>query len=104
MIPVSTWFPELGHATEITLRNLLNQVSGYSDDYTEDYLTPEMAAPIDTYTLIKEWTAKPLDFKPGTKWQYSNTNYGLAALIVQKVAGRAVLPVSARACAPSCGV
>ena len=46
-----------------------------------------MAAPIDTYTLIKEWAAKPLDFKPGTKWQYSNTNYGLAALIVQKVAG-----------------
>ncbi len=46
-----------------------------------------MAAPIDTYALIKEWTAKPLDFKPGTKWQYSNTNYGLAALIVQKVAG-----------------
>jgi D-alanyl-D-alanine carboxypeptidase len=85
--PVSTWFPELGHASEVTLRNLLNQVSGYSDDYTEDYLTPEMAAPIDTYTLIKEWAAKPLDFKPGTKWQYSNTNYGLAALIVQKVAG-----------------
>ncbi len=30
--PVSTWFPEFGHAGEITLRNLLNQVSGYSDD------------------------------------------------------------------------
>ena len=85
--PVSTWFPELGHAREITLRMLLNQVSGYSDDYTEDYLTPEMAAPIDPYALIKEWTAKPLDFAPGTRWQYSNTNYGLAGLIVQKVAG-----------------
>ncbi len=85
--PVFTWFPELGHAHEVTLRNLLNQVSGYSDDYTEDYLTPEMAAPIDPYALIKEWTAKPLDFAPGTRWQYSNTNYGLAALIVQKVSG-----------------
>jgi CubicO group peptidase (beta-lactamase class C family) len=85
--PVSTWFPEFGHAHEITLRMLLNQVSGYSDDYTEDYLTPEMAAPIDPYALIEEWTAKPLDFPPGTRWQYSNTNYGLAGLIVQKVAG-----------------
>ena len=85
--PISTWFPELGHAREITLRMLLNQVSGYSDDYTEDYLTPEMAAPIDPYALIQEWTAKPLDFAPGTRWQYSNTNYGLAGLIVQKVAG-----------------
>jgi D-alanyl-D-alanine carboxypeptidase len=85
--PVSTWFPELGHSHDITLRQLLNQVSGYSDDYTEDYLTPEMAAPIDPYKLIQEWTAKPLDFAPGTRWQYSNTNYGLAGLIVQKVAG-----------------
>ncbi|SFS03583.1 CubicO group peptidase, beta-lactamase class C family [Granulicella pectinivorans] len=85
--PVSTWFPEFGHSSEITLRMLLNQVSGYSDDYTEDYLTPEMAAPIDPYKLIQEWTAKPLDFAPGTRWQYSNTNYGLAGLIVQKVAG-----------------
>jgi CubicO group peptidase (beta-lactamase class C family) len=85
--PVSTWFPELAHSREITLRMLLNQVSGYSDDYTEDYLTPEMAAPASTYAIVKEWTSHPLDFTPGTKWQYSNTNYGLAGLIVQKVAG-----------------
>ncbi len=86
--PVSTWFPELAHAQEITLRNLLNQVSGYSDDYTEDYLTPEMATATTPLALVTRWTSKPLDFAPGTKWQYSNTNYGLAALIVEKVAGQ----------------
>jgi D-alanyl-D-alanine carboxypeptidase len=83
--PVSTWFPELAHSQEITLRMLLNQVSGYSDYYTEDYLTPEMATPTNPLDLVKRWTSKPLDFQPGTKWQYSNTNYGLAALIVEKV-------------------
>ena len=73
---------------EITLRMLLNQVSGYSDDYTEDYLTPEMATATTPLAIVKKWTSMPLDFQPGTKWQYSNTNYGLAALIVEKVAGQ----------------
>jgi CubicO group peptidase (beta-lactamase class C family) len=85
--PVATWFPGLAHSREMTLRMLLNQVSGYSDDYTEDYLTPEMATPTTPMAMVKKWTDKPLDFQPGTKWQYSNTNYGLAALIVEKVAG-----------------
>lgn len=85
--PVSTWFPDVEHAKAVTLRMLLNQVSGYSDYYTEDYLTPELATPADPVAMMKRWTSKPLDFAPGTKWQYSNTNYLLAALIVQKVAG-----------------
>jgi CubicO group peptidase (beta-lactamase class C family) len=86
--PVSTWLPDLGHAREVTLRQLLNQVSGYSDYYTEDYLTPEMATKIAPIDLAKEWAARPLDFVPGTKWQYSNTNYLIAGLIVEKVAAQ----------------
>jgi CubicO group peptidase (beta-lactamase class C family) len=85
--PVSTWFPELAHSHEVTLRNLLNQISGYSDYYTEDYLTPEMATKTTPLALVTRWASRPLDFAPGTKWQYSNTNYGLVALIVEKVAG-----------------
>ncbi|MBS1800036.1 MAG: beta-lactamase family protein [Acidobacteria bacterium] len=85
--PVSTWFPELAHSSEITLRNLLNQVSGYEDYYTEDYLLPELAQPTDSYALVKRWTSHPLNFAPGTQWQYSNTNYVLAGLIVQKASG-----------------
>jgi CubicO group peptidase (beta-lactamase class C family) len=37
--------------------------------------------------LINTWAKKPLDFDPGTKWQYSNTNFVLAALIVEKASG-----------------
>jgi CubicO group peptidase (beta-lactamase class C family) len=36
---------------------------------------------------MSRWARKPLDFAPGTKWQYSNTNYVIAAVIVEKVAG-----------------
>ena len=61
--PVSTWFPELAHSQEITLRNLLNQVSGYEDYYTEDYLLPELAQPTDSYALVKRWTSHRLNFR-----------------------------------------
>jgi len=86
--PVSTWFPELAHSHDITLRNLLNQVSGYEDYYTEDYLLPELAQPTSSYELVKRWTSHPLNFAPGTRWQYSNTNYVLTGLIIEKVTGQ----------------
>ena len=85
--PISTWLPELEHSHDVTLRMLLNQVSGYSDNYTEDYLTPEMATPTNALDSVKRWTSKPLDFVPGSKWQYSNTNYMLAGLIVERASG-----------------
>src|SRR5437764_388663 len=38
--------------------------------------------------ILQGWARKPLDFEPGTKWQYSNTNYTIAGLIVERVAGK----------------
>jgi D-alanyl-D-alanine carboxypeptidase len=37
---------------------------------------------------VHEFAGKALDFEPGTQWQYSNTNFVIAALIVQKVSGK----------------
>ena len=85
--PIAKFFPELTRAKDITIRNLLTMTSGYEDFAPQDYIIPAWlheAQPID---IIHEWAEKPLDFEPGTKWQYSNTNFVLAALIVQKVSG-----------------
>jgi D-alanyl-D-alanine carboxypeptidase len=85
--PVAKWFPELTRAKDVKVRNLLTHTSGYSDYAPQDYTIPAWTKPVDPTKLVKEWAGKPLDFEPGTQWQYSNTNFVLAALIVEKVSG-----------------
>lgn len=84
---VSKWYPSFTGADTVTLRNLLTHTSGYSDYAPQDYTIPAWTKPIKSEVLIREWATKPLDFEPGTKWQYSNTNFQLAALIVEKASG-----------------
>ncbi|HEX7158415.1 MAG TPA: serine hydrolase domain-containing protein [Edaphobacter sp.] len=85
--PVAKWFPELTRAKEVTVRNLLTHTSGYSDYAPQDFTIPAWTKPTKPIDIVNEWARKPLDFDPGTKWQYSNTNFVLAALIVEKVSG-----------------
>jgi CubicO group peptidase (beta-lactamase class C family) len=84
---VSKWFPELTRANEVTIRELLSHTSGYEDYAPQDYTIPLWRTPVNPLELIHKWAEKPLDFDPGTEWQYSNTNFVLAALIVQKASG-----------------
>jgi D-alanyl-D-alanine carboxypeptidase len=84
---VSKFFPELTRANEVTIRELLSHTSGYEDYYPQDYTIPLWLTPVNPLDLVHKWAEKPLDFDPGTEWQYSNTNFVLAALIVQKVSG-----------------
>src|SRR5205823_13899922 len=45
-----------------------------------------------TSTLFPYTTLfRSLDFEPGTKWQYSNTNYVIAGVIVEKASGMPLL-------------
>jgi CubicO group peptidase (beta-lactamase class C family) len=85
--PVAKFFPELTRARDVTLLNLLTHTSGYQDYAPQDYTIPAWKLPGDPLAVVHEFAAKPLDFEPGTQWQYSNTNFVIAALIVQKVAG-----------------
>lgn len=87
--PVAKWFPELTRSKDVTVRMLLSHTSGYSDYAPQDYTIPEWMKPADPLKLVQKWAERPLDFEPGTKWQYSNTNFVLAALIVEKVSGQA---------------
>lgn len=85
--PVSKYFPELTRAADVKLRNLMTMTSGYEDFAPQDYSIPAWYQPRNPADTVKEWAGKPLDFEPGTEWQYSNTNYVLLSLIVEKVTG-----------------
>ncbi|MFL6281682.1 MAG: serine hydrolase domain-containing protein [Pyrinomonadaceae bacterium] len=88
---VSKYVPDLTRAGDITIRQLLSHTSGYQDYWPQDYVMPMMLQPITARKLLDTWAHKPLDFEPGTKWQYSNTNYVIAGAIVEKVSGRPLL-------------
>lgn len=85
---VGKWLPDLTRANEITIRQVLSMTSGYQDYAPQDYMIPDWEKPISAQQILDRWARIPLDFEPGTKWQYSNTNYVVAGYIVEKVSGR----------------
>jgi CubicO group peptidase (beta-lactamase class C family) len=89
---VSKWLPELTRANEVTIRQLLSMTAGYQDYWPQDYVFTDMQRPTTAQAIMKRWAGKPLDFDPGTKWQYSNTNYVIAGVIVERVAGKPLVP------------
>src|SRR5215471_9856785 len=81
---VAKYVPNLTRGNEVSIRQLLSHTSGYQDYWPQDYVPPFMSQPIAAEKILDLWARKPLDFDPGTKWQYSNTNYVIAGLIVEK--------------------
>jgi D-alanyl-D-alanine carboxypeptidase len=88
---VGTFLPDLTQADKVTIRQLLSHTSGYQDFYAQDYMLPMILQPTTPLKTASLWARKPLDFESGTKWQYSNTNYVIAGLIVEKASGMPLL-------------
>lgn len=84
---VSRFFPDLTRADDITIRDLLSHTSGYTDLWPQDYVMPFMKSPTTPEHIVETWGKKPLDFEPGTKWQYSNTGFTMVGAIIHKVTG-----------------
>ncbi|MFE6593690.1 serine hydrolase domain-containing protein [Streptomyces sp. NPDC057781] len=99
---VDTWLPGVvrGNGNDgrlISLRQLLNHTSGipsYTADpeflergFTEKFLEHRY----DTYPpeqLVDIAMRQKPPFDPGTAWSYSNTNYVLAGMVIEKASGR----------------
>jgi len=88
---VGKYVPGLTRGDDVTIRQILSHTSGYQDYWPEDYLMTPMMKPATAQYILDTWAKKPLDFEPGTKWQYSNTNYVIAGLIVEKVSGQKLM-------------
>jgi len=70
----------------VTVRQLLEQTSGIPE-YLDgaDVVDAASTHPATYATILDRVSAKPLDFPPGTRWEYSNTNYILLGRIVEFV-------------------
>jgi D-alanyl-D-alanine carboxypeptidase len=88
---VIRWLPDLTRAGDVTIRQILSMTSGYQDFWPQDYVMPMMMQPVTAPEIAAGWAKKALDFEPGAKWQYSNTNYVIAGMIAEKVAGMPLL-------------
>ena len=84
---VSRWLPELPGGNLITIRQLLSHTSGLQDFWPQDYSFAAMEQPVVPMDIVRRWGMKPLDYTPGTRWQYSNTGYVVAGLIAEKAGG-----------------
>lgn len=87
---VATYVPELAEGRRITIYQLLVQTSGLPD-YAEDPTgSPTKAVPKTPLEMV-EWIgrlSKAMQFEPGSKWAYSNSNYVLLGLIAERVGKR----------------
>ncbi|MFB4268447.1 serine hydrolase domain-containing protein [Nonomuraea sp. GTA35] len=103
------YLPEFGLDRRITVRMLLQHTSGLFNFTGEVYDDGSIVhgIPVPYGTTGKEWVdnrfhtyrpeelvrlalSKPARFEPGTGWSYSNTNYVLARLLIEKVTGRSL--------------
>ncbi|MFE5797073.1 serine hydrolase domain-containing protein [Streptomyces sp. NPDC056503] len=100
--PVEKWLPGLvrgnGHdGRKVTVRQLLNHTSGIYNVTSDPGFQEKVFGLGFLEHRYDRWTPRQLvalamdhapDFAPGTSWSYSNTNYVLAGLVIEKVTGR----------------
>jgi CubicO group peptidase (beta-lactamase class C family) len=88
---VAKYIPGISGGDRITIRQLLSHTSGLQDFWPQDYSFQDMESPTTPQHIVDKWAKKPLDFEPGTRWQYSNTGYVVAGMIAEKVSGEPLL-------------
>jgi D-alanyl-D-alanine carboxypeptidase len=86
------WFSRLPNAKDITVRQLMNHTSGLVRYEFKDQFTKDLTANPEKVWKPAELVAYLLDEKPpfeaGKSWDYSDTNYIVLGMIIEKVTGR----------------
>ena len=86
------WFPRLPNAKDITVRQLMNHTSGLVRYEFKEQFTKDLTANPDKVWKPAELVAYLLDEKPpfeaGKGWDYSDTNYIVLGMIIEKVTGK----------------
>ena len=85
---VKKYMPDAPAAWDkITIFNLLTHTSGIPNFTSFPDYESLQALPATPEQLLKRFRDKPLDFQPGEKWDYSNSNYVLLGYLIEKISG-----------------
>ena len=87
--PITKFFPQMsfGGAT-VTLEQLLSHTSGVPNYTDMPEWIPRWREDMSRETLFALFEDKPLDFPPGTLWNYSNSGFILLGGVIEKVTGK----------------
>jgi CubicO group peptidase (beta-lactamase class C family) len=88
--PVSKWLPTLPNADKVTVGMLANSTAGYASFYTDAWTKAFQADPFRPWTpaeLISISTSQPMDFAPGTSWNFSDSNFVILGQVLEKAGG-----------------
>lgn len=108
---LQVYLPEYVHSDKMTIRQMLNMMSGIPD-MINDVIAAQLETEVvpkdrtDTELLIYEYNAmsrpftlsetlelvndKELDFIPGEKIRYSNTNYSFLGFMIERLSGQSL--------------
>lgn len=88
---LARYLPSVRHAGQVTVRELLDQISGLQDYLVDKPLLDSIENGTIAYHPIAYYVNVgadlPLDFPPGSKWAYSNTNYAALGWLIERVSG-----------------
>jgi len=90
---ITKFFPEAPASWKpVLLKNLLSHTSGLSEYETEERTGPKgpfyMRLDFTEDELVTKIEALPIEWAPGEKWAYRNTNYVLLGVIIHKITGK----------------
>jgi len=86
--PLSKFITDYPHGDKIQLQHLLTHCSGIPNVNNFPEYNRESRFPHTTKQVVALFKNKPLDFEPGSRFQYSNSNYNILALVIEKVSGQ----------------
>jgi len=86
--PLSKYFPDFPGSEQIQIKHLLTHSSGVRDYIPLQGFSSRMREDLSNADVLEIVNKEPLEFPPGEKCSYSNSNYALIGAIIEKVTGQ----------------
>jgi CubicO group peptidase (beta-lactamase class C family) len=85
---LAKFIPDYPNGDKITIHHLLTHTSGIPNVNDFPVYDQKSKSRLSLTEIIQMFKDKPLEFTPGARYRYSNSNYNLLAFIIEKVSGK----------------